>query len=170
MATAFDDETNDALRTLARKVMSDRGIKQNKLAELIGVSPSYVSDFLNDNRGAGFAMLTGLGRLAPLEFLGMLDIDPGVVAALHEGKGLEGGDLMHVPDAVRRAARAVIELDGCTPGAAGDAAVALFEEHNRRLDQDADWWFAKIRKRVAESAKSGERPSVRVKTEAESHG
>lgn len=172
MAKAFDDETNDILRRLARDLVMKRfGGIALRLAEMLEVSPSFVSEFLSGKRGGGLAMLTGLGRLAPLEFLGMLDIDPGVVAALHEGTvGAEGTDLMTMPEVIRRAARAAIELEGCSPGAAGDAAMAAFEEHGSVPGTDVDWWLGKIRKRITETGKSGERPSVRLRKAEESRG
>jgi hypothetical protein len=164
MAKAFDDETNQLLRRLAREVKRTRcDDKSARLAELIGVSPSYVSDFLNEKRGAGLEMLTGLGRLAPLEFLSMLGIDLGIVATLIEGReGTMGLDVKRMPDVIRRAARAVIELEGCTPGAAGEAAVAVWEEFGALPVTDIDFWFDKIRKLIHQSGKSGERPSTRL--------
>lgn len=172
MAKAFDDETNQLLRQLAREVLRDKcDGKKVKLAELIGVSPGYVSDFLNENRGAGLDMLTGLGKLAPLEFLGMLGIDPGVVVLLASQRGEESeAGLLALPDILRRAARAVIELTGCAPGDAGDAAVAVFEQFGALPHTDADWWCTKIRAYLDARPKSGERPSSRIKSADESTG
>lgn len=169
MAKAFDDETNQLLRALARQVLHDKCEgKKIRLAEMIGVSGGYVSDFLNENRGAGLDMLTGLGKLAPLEFLGMLGIDPGVVVLLatQRNEGLEAG-LVALPDVLRRAARAAIELTGCPPGDAGDAAIAVFEEFGPLPHTDADWWCQKIRDYLKARPKSGERPSSRLKSASE---
>lgn len=172
MAKAFDDEINERLRALARQVMADRCDGKNyRLAELIGVSAPFVSDFLSGKRGAGLETLSGLGAFAPLELLRILGIEPGVVVTLIEGKNdeLEAG-LAKLPDVVRRAARAAIEIEGCSPGAAGDAAVWCWNEYGAVPDSDVDWWLGKIRKRLALTAQSGERPSERLRKSLVSQG
>jgi transcriptional regulator with XRE-family HTH domain len=157
MAKAFDDEINDQLRALARRVMREHAEdKQSLLAELLDVSPAFVSDFLNGKRGAGLETLSGLGRFAPLELLSILGIPPGVVVTLVEGSlnQLEDG-LASLPSELRRAARAAIELTGCTPGEAGQAALAVFAEHGQRNDEEPDWWLLKIRSYLSARPKSG---------------
>lgn len=166
MGKAFDEKTNQILRVLARHVLKKEfGGVQSRLASKLGVTAGFLSDFLSEKRGAGLDMLVGLGRYAPLEFLGILGISPGVVVTLIEGKHeeLEAG-LVNVPDVVRRAARAAIELEGCTPGAACEAALACWEEWGAVPETDADWWLGKIRKRISETGKSGERPSSKLKS------
>lgn len=172
MAKAFDEKTNQILRVLARQMLKQEfdGV-QSRLAKRLGVTAGFLSDFLSGKRGAGLDMLVGLGRFAPLEFLGVLGIEPGVVVTLIEGRHeeLEAG-LVNVPDVVRRAARAAIELEGCTPTAACEAALACWDEYGAVPDTDADWWLGKIRKRISETSKSGERPSVKLKSAKRSRG
>lgn len=172
MAKAFDDEINDTLRALARKLLKEKfdGV-QARMAEKLGMSGAFVSEFLSGGRGAGLETLSGLGRFAPLELLAILGIEPGVIVTLLEGRHeeLEAG-LAMMPEVVRRAARAAVELEGCTPGAAGDAAVWCFNEYGAVPETDVDWWLTKIRKRLDSSAKSGERPSDRIRTAISSQG
>ena len=165
MAKAFDDETNEQLRAIARRVLVDRfNAKQADLAEALDISAGFMSEFLNGIRGAGLETLIGLGRFAPLELLSMMEIDPAVIVTLLEGRNdeVEAG-LANLPEVVRRAARAAIELEGCTPGAACEAALFCFQEHGAVPGTDADWWLTKIRKRIDSSAKSGERPSEKLR-------
>lgn len=165
MAKAFDQQTNEILRGLARDVLKKKlDGNQAKLATGLGVSGSFVSEFLSGKRGAGLGTLIGLGQFAPLELLGILRIEPGVVATLVEGRNeeLEAG-LAMIPEVVRRAARAAVELEGCTPRDACDAALWCFQEHGAVPGTDADWWLTKIRSRLASTAKSGERPSVKLR-------
>lgn len=162
MAKAFDDSINERLRVLARKVLTEQcGGKQAELASRLGVSASFVSEFLNGGRGAGLETLSGLGRFAPLELLSILGIDPGVIVTLVEGHREEVG-LAGLPEELRRAARAAVELTGCTPGEAGAAALAVYAEHGQR-DDDPDWWLLKVRKAIerAQASGSGVRPSER---------
>jgi hypothetical protein len=69
---ANTDPATDALRALAKKILNEnqdfnsRG-GQKRLAERIGVSGAYLSDFLNAKRGAGREMLLGLRHVAPEE-------------------------------------------------------------------------------------------------------
>lgn len=169
MAKSYDDETNEVLRALARKVKIELfSNNQTQMADEIGISASFLSDFLNEKRGAGLDMLVGLGKFAPLDLLNILGIDLGSVAllALPTSGGAEG--VMGLPDVVRRAARACIELTGCSPGEAGEAAVEAYETHGNVLNTDADWWQQKIRDIVKGRARSGERPSVRLLPSAKS--
>lgn len=172
MAKAFDDETNERLRAIARKRLVERyKDKQAPLAAELSVTGSFLSDFLSGNKGAGLDMLRGLARFAPLEVLTILGVEPGVIVTLLEGRHeeLEAG-LALMPEIVRRAARAAVELEGCSPGAAGDAAVWCFDAHGAVPDTDVDWWLTKIRKRLAETAKSGERQSEKLRNARSSRG
>jgi predicted transcriptional regulator len=159
MAKAFDDEINERLRDLAREMVRTRfDGNQSQLAEYLGVSGGFVSDFLNKKRGAGLETLSGLGRFAPLELLDILGIQPGVIVTLVEGLAnqLEDG-LASLPDELRRAARAAVELTGCTPGEAGEAALAVFTEQGPRDGEEPDWWLLKIRAHLHARPKSGAR-------------
>lgn len=164
MAKPYDDQTNEVLRALARKVKKSHfDDNQTSMAEAMDISGAFLSDFINEKRGAGLDMLVGLAKFAPLDLLTILGVDPGVIVMLakENSEGLEAG-LVALPDVVRRAARACIELIGCTPGEAGDAAVEAYEVHGDVPHSDADWWQQKIRDIVKERAKSGERASVRL--------
>lgn len=165
MATAFDDATNEQLRRMAREIMAAKcDGKQNRLAEAIGVSPSYVSDFLNDNRGAGMEMLAGLGRLDPLRLLEILKIDPRwIVNLVNEGEPEDEAGLDVLPDVVRRAMRATIEVTGCAPAEAFEKALEAHEQHGDVHLDDTEWWYLKVRGKIPERPKSGERPSIRLK-------
>ena len=172
MAKAFDDETNETLRGLARKLMAERADgKGVRLAELLDVSPAFISEFLSGKRGAGLETLSGLGRFAPLELLRILGIEPAVIVTLLEGQSeeLEVG-LANLPEVVRRAARAAVELEGCTPGMACEAALECFREHGAVPGTDTDWWLTKIRKKIDAGAKSSVRPSEKLRIPINSSG
>lgn len=159
MAKAFDDEINEQLRALARRVMKEQGEgKQAQLAELLDVSAAFVSEFLSGKRGAGLETLSGLGRFAPLELLSILGVEVGVLLTLIEGRAnqLEDG-LASLPHELRRAARAAIELTGCTPGEAGQAALAVYAEVGDRQGEEPDWWLLKLRKVLDKRPSSGVR-------------
>ncbi len=165
MAKAFDQQSNETLRALARDVLNKKlDGNQARLADGLKVSAGFLSEFLSGKRGAGLGTLIGLGQFAPLELLSILRIDPGVVVTLVEGRHeeLERG-LAMMPEVVKRAARAAVKLEGCSPGEAGEAAGWCFKEYGAVPDSDASWWLPKIQKRLASTAKSGERPSVRLR-------
>lgn len=163
MAKAFDPEINAALRALAREEIRARGIAQGELAATAGVTPGYMSDFLNGNRGAGLRLLRGLGRAAPLKLLELLDVDPGTVLALWSANGSrEELQMGSVPESVRRAARAAIELLGCGPDEAARAAQQAFAEHGEVPGSDPEWWLGKIRGYLPVRRGSGVRPSSRA--------
>jgi hypothetical protein len=159
MAKALDEDVNEQLRTFARGLLKNgRFESQVALAKAMSVSPGFVSDFLSEKRGAGRELLVGLGRLAPLELLKILEIDPRVIVDLW-GDGTGNGEIeMKAPDGLRRAARAAIELTGCTPADAHQAALVVLAEWGERADADADWWLTKLRKKLPERTESGVRP------------
>lgn len=172
MAKSFDGSINEQLRALARRILIERfnGV-QADLADRLGVSAGFMSELLSGKRGAGLETLIGLGRFAPLELLSIVGIDPAIVVTLVEGRNdeLEAG-LANLPEVLRRAARAAIELEGCTPAAACEAALWAFDEYGAVPGTDADWWLGKIRKRLDSSAKSGERPSEKLRLLENSRG
>lgn len=164
MAKSYDDETNQRLRAVARRVMLDhfRG-KQTLLAKRLGMSGAFVSEFLSGGRGAGLETLIGLAEFAPLEVLEILRIDPVVVRALLTGAQEEKGpEIAMLPEVIRRAARACIELTGCVPADACSAAIKVFGEFGDLPNTNADWWCAQIRENLPKRSKSGERQSVRL--------
>lgn len=163
MAKAYPDDTNAALRLLARRVIAERfGGTQARLAESFDVSEAFISDFLNEKRGAGLETLLGLARFHPLELLGIMGIDPSTIAVLwlDGGSSVEDDNMRRVPDEVRRAARAAVELTGCLPGEAGQAALAAWAEHGEVPGADPEWWLAKIRDHLPRRHGSGVRKST----------
>lgn len=164
MAKAFDPEVNDALRSMARRIVAS-GVKQAVLADRIGVSAGFISDFLSEKRGGGMRVLTGLGRSYPLEFLELVGIEPATVATLWverpTGEDDQGGEMRVLPESVRRAARAAIELDGCAPADAARAAAMAVAEFGEVPQADPDWWLGKLRRHLPDRTGSGVRPASR---------
>jgi transcriptional regulator with XRE-family HTH domain len=163
MAKAFDEDTNALLRKLAQALVDSQfNGTQAAFAKAIGLTPGFVSDFLNENRGAGLDLLRGVARYAPLELLEALQVDPRTVVLLAVERA-EGGSMGKLPNELARAARAAIELLGCTPAVALRAADAAFAEHGEFAHGDPDWWLGKMREHIKDYQKSGERPSVNAK-------
>lgn len=167
MATAFDEDTNERLRSLAKSLKDNRFQgRQNRLAEAMDLTPGFISEFLNGSKGAGLELLVGLGRLAPLELLEMLRIDPRLIVNLVKERGEDGtgeeSDVV-IPDAVRRAMRAAIEVTACSPTQVYDKTLEALEQHGEVHLDDPEWWLTKILKRIGDQPKSGERPSVKLK-------
>jgi hypothetical protein len=166
MGKALEEDVNERLREIAVAIREARYAgNQGDLAEGLGISASYASDFVNRKRGAGREMLVGLGRLAPLELLRVLEIDPKVIITLWTDQAVEGElDVMKMPEALRRAARAAIEVLGCTPSEASSAAALAFKQFGEQPDEDALYWLEKLRKRIPERTESGVHPSGSHKT------
>ena len=164
MAKSYDDETNERLRAVARRVMKDHmDGKQIRLAEKLGVSGSFVSEFLSGTRGAGLEMLVGLARFAPLDILEILHIDAGVVAALLAGSQDEKGTGIELlPDVIRRATRACIELSGCTPADACASALEIYAQFGDLPNTTPDWWCAQIRQHILIRAEAQRRTSPKL--------
>lgn len=168
MAKAYGDPTNQQLRAVLRRLVDRQFDRvQSRAADALGVSGSFVSDFLNERRGAGLELLKGLSKYAPLEVLSVLEISlPAVVnLAAHEGArdAIREVDVdERLPAPVVRAMRAAIELTGCTPSEAFSAALAAYEEYGEIVGSDADWWLSKIRDRLPKRSSSGTRPSTRI--------
>ncbi len=167
MAKAYGDQTNERLRKVLTKLIKDRFVQRGKAATALGVSSSFVSDFLHVKRGAGLDLLKGLAKYAPLEVMEALAIDLDTVLnlAVHDGaRGVGEEDEVHrLPGPVVRAMRAAMELVGCTPKEAFSAANAAFEEYGEIEGSDADWWLSKIRDRLPKRSQSGTRPSTRIR-------
>jgi transcriptional regulator with XRE-family HTH domain len=169
MATAFPRDANALLRTLAKTLM-DAGLTQAELADRCGVTASFMSEFLNENRGAGMKLLRGIGKSFPLQFLEILDIDAGTVANLWLKNGPKGGENQEgemrkmLPEVVRRAARAAVELNGCSPDEAVAAAYRAFQEHGEVVGSNPDWWLIQLREFLPKRTGSGTRPATRLST------
>lgn len=162
MAKAYDDEINETLRSLARTIIQrDFDGIQNKLAEAVGLSPGFVSEFLSGKRGAGLDMLTGLGRISPHILLRVLGIDPRVLVVVRS-EDLEEEGMRNLPPALRRASRAAMDLFGCTPQAALQAADAALAKHGNQPDWEPWFWLDKVKTEIERFRLSGERPSVRA--------
>jgi transcriptional regulator with XRE-family HTH domain len=164
MAKNFGEEVNEQLRKLARSVVEVhfKGT-QSSFASAIGVTPGFVSDFLAGKRGAGLELLRGVGKFRPIETLRILDISPRIVASLSLEQTTGEGDMGDLPNELKRAARAAIELFGCTPHVAVKAAETAFRKYGEHPEADPDWWLGKMRGHIEEYRKSGERPSVKAK-------
>jgi transcriptional regulator with XRE-family HTH domain len=70
---------NDFLRSLVQKVL-DSAATQTEAAKRLGVSQSYLNEFLGGTRGAGPKLLKGLAKLHPklsARLLGLGDADEG---------------------------------------------------------------------------------------------
>jgi hypothetical protein len=168
MGKAYGGATNQKLRRVLLNLVETKFEQRGKAASSLGVSAAFVSDFLGGKRGAGLDLLKGLARYAPLEVISALEIDLDVVlnlAARGDARGAIGEAEMaeRLPGPVVRAMKAAIELVGCTPSEAFNAAWDAFQEYGQVEGTDADWWLAKIRDRMPKRSQSGTRPSVRVR-------
>jgi transcriptional regulator with XRE-family HTH domain len=163
MAKAFPDEVNDLLRDLMQSVVEDCfDGKQAAFAAAVGLSDPYVSDILRAKRGGGLELLIAIARYRPLELLPILKIDPRTVSILWNEQRGEGVEMGELPNELKRAARAAVELFGCTPAVALRAANGAFAKHGETPHADPDWWLGKMRGDIEEFRKSGERPSIRL--------
>ena len=164
MAKSYDDDTNQRLRVIGRRVMNERfGGKQIRLAEAVGISGSFMSEFFSGSRGAGLETLIGLARFAPLEILDILRIDPTVVGELLAGAQEErGSGIELLPDVVRRAARACIELSGCPPADACASALEVYARYGDLPNTTADWWCSQIREHVVSRLQIHEKPAPKL--------
>lgn len=151
---------NRRLRIIVRGIRDNQfGGHQNEMAKSFKISGAYVSDFLNEKRGAGPELLQAVGRYKPLEVLRALDIAPESVLLLagqeqeQEDSGVEAKNF---PDALQRAARAAMELLGCTADEVLRASNEIVTELGRGDDseRDADWWLLEIRGRVPKRRRS----------------
>lgn len=152
---ALEDKNNEVLRRALRDIITHHFSKppkgaQGRAAVALGVSGSFLSEVLSGSRGAGPELLRGIARYRPLEVLQALEIDPKTVLALWSDSGEEAGVLngAEIPDALRRAARAAIELLHCTADEARKAAESAWAETTHHEDADADWWLLQLRERL----------------------
>jgi transcriptional regulator with XRE-family HTH domain len=60
----FEPGENDLARRMVRDLIKQRG-GQQAAADALGVTQSYLSDFLSERRGGGTKILKGLARLQP---------------------------------------------------------------------------------------------------------
>jgi hypothetical protein len=165
MAKSFGGDVNGQLRDVARSLIAGMfDGNQSKFAEAVGVSATFVSDFLSEKRGAGLDLLVGLSKYAPLVVMGILEIDiPAVLSS-----AVQGGDrvvtreeeqMERLPVTTVRALRAAIELTGSSVAEAVEAAAAAFDEYGDLPGTDADWWLVKIRERLPMRTANSSRPS-----------
>lgn len=169
MAKAYPAAVTEKLREQAKTLLKDRyDNNAAQLAKGLKVSAGYVSDFIAGNRGAGWAMLTGIARLDPLSVLDVLGIDVSTVLNLvaHGGDRQPAGEdrtMRRLPAPVVRAMRAAIEITGCVADDAVEAAYAAFDEFGELPNTTVDWWLAQIRERLPKRSASGTRPSVTLR-------
>jgi hypothetical protein len=167
MAKSFGDDVNRQLREVARELIAGTfDGNQSKFADAVGVSATFVSDFLSEKRGAGLDLLVGLSKYAPRVVMGILEIDATVL-----GSAVRGGDqgatreeqvMERLPATTVRALRAAIELTGSSVAEAVEAAALAYEEYGDVPGTDPDWWLVKIRERLPMRANPGSRPSTRL--------
>jgi len=155
---SVDRELNRRMRSLLRDIRDvNFAGKQGDTARGLGFSGGFLSDILNDKRGVGMDVISSAAKFRPIEVLRAIGIDPIAVALLvsEDSKGADVG-LEGMPEEVRRAARAAIELLGCTADEVLMATRnAVLEFGDRSDDRDPEWWFGKIRDRVPRRQKSG---------------
>jgi hypothetical protein len=66
VSKGLDQEANRRLRAITRRVMAERfGGSQSKAAQAFNVEQGFLSDFLNEKRGAGAKLLRGLAKFDP---------------------------------------------------------------------------------------------------------
>src|SRR5690348_12219203 len=125
MAKAFPRKVNNQLRELLQLVIDNHfSGKQAQFADATGLSGAYISGVLGGSRGGGLELLIAIARYRPLELLPILKIDPRTVSIFwseREEAAVRVGD---VPNELRRATRAAVDLFGCTPSVAVKAADA----------------------------------------------
>lgn len=160
LPAARNQKFREAVQALVDEEFGPRGQKQ--AAKALGISAPYLHDFLNEKRGAGPKgagpeILRGMAKFRPLDVLLALEMDPAVVAGVwREGAGRTEvlGDL---PEALRRAARAAIELTYCTAEDAILAARTALVEAGDVEGADPDWWLIKVRRHLPERVASSVR-------------
>ena len=164
---ALSDPRNDALREAVRRVIEQHFGKpprgaQGRAAKAFGVSGGYLSDFLSSNRGAGPELLHGVARYRPLDVLRALEIDPKTIRALWvDSDEADAVAVADIPEALKRATRAAVELLSCTADEAVKAARAALEETLHPEEADADWWLLQLRERLPRRKPSGVRRRVK---------
>lgn len=162
MAKAYSDDVNDLLRALAQSAIDlhFEG-KQGRFAKKNGLSAPFVSEFLSGKRGAGLELLMTIARYYPVQLLQILGIEPSSLLVLWSGRE-DGDPVTELPNELKRATRAAIELFGCAPSVAMKAANAAYAKHGETPHADPDWWLGKMRGHIDEFRKSDERPSIRL--------
>ncbi len=158
---ALKRESNDLLRDAVRAVIREDFDSASEAAVAFGVSGAYLSDFLAGNRGAGSALLFGVAKRDPIAFLRAIGVDPATVVVLWRETNKEG-ELPDLPEPLRRAARAAIELLHCHSDEAGKAAVNALEELGEGgEDRDPVWWLERLKERITRRTGSGVRKKRR---------
>ena len=155
---SVDSETNKKLRALATEIKDGSfGGYQNRTAVAIGVSGSFLSEFLGETRGAGVDLIAGIAKYRPLETLRYRHwVYSQATLLAFEESGADMGELAF-PEELRRAARAAMELLGCTADEVLSASQSALLEYGEGDDRDPDWWLGKLRQRVPTRRRSGVR-------------
>lgn len=158
---ALRREENERVGSLLRDVLEvhfpGRG-GQTAFADDTGVSQSHVSTTADGTKGAGVQMLRALAKYRPIEVVKLLGIKLETLLELwadREGYVMNDG----LPDSMRRAARAAVELWGCSP----DEAVVAAKKVMTLVEGDPDSHdpaalVGLFRPLLPRRAKSGTRP------------
>lgn len=125
---ALKAEENETLRELVRRVLDahfpGRG-GQTAFSDATGLSQPHISGLLNDGKGGGIQSLRAIAKFKPVEVVQLLHIRLETLVGLWSETEPEGVKLADLPEPVRRAARAAVELYGCTPDEAHAAALKV---------------------------------------------
>lgn len=123
-----------------------------------------ISEAASAGRKGGVKLLRALAKFKPVEVLKILGVSPAALLAVwvESSKGAEElANVDGLPDSLRRAARAAIELYGCSADEAKAAVVAArLSEDGLDDETPADVWVMRLPKYLPTRKKSGVRPKV----------
>jgi hypothetical protein len=137
---ALGADENATLQGLARSVIDAHFGTQTAMAKATGLSQGHISTVKNgggagiavlraleNGGGAGIAVLRALAKYRPVEIVRLLEIPREALSGLWSESEAHGVNVEGLPEPARRAARAAIELWGCTPEEAVAAARRALE-------------------------------------------
>jgi hypothetical protein len=161
---ALQPEENATLQALVRSVLDahfpGRG-GQSRFAEDTGVSQGHVSGMLNSGKGGGIQSLRALAKYRPVEVVRLLGISLPTLVGLWAETDPRGADMAGLPEPLKRAARAAVELWGCTPDEAHKAALALLQQPQDPDQIRTPWeWASMLQAYLPPRSKSGLRRKV----------
>ncbi|HEU4619515.1 MAG TPA: hypothetical protein VFV10_15870 [Gammaproteobacteria bacterium] len=116
---ALPAEVIATLGALVQAVVDSNFGTQKEMGKKTGLSQAHLSNVIK-GRGAGFHVLHALAQYRPADVARLLGIRPENIIALWSETSSHGAAVGELPEFARRAARAAVELWGCTP----DEAVA----------------------------------------------
>jgi len=160
---ALTKEENKDLQLLTQAVLDahfgGHGA-QTRFAKAANISQSTVSDLVRKGEGGGVASLRALAKYRPVEVVKLLGIEIATLVGLWSESNPQGVDMAELPDNLRRAARAAVELFGCSPDEAHQAAQAVLRDPADPDTRDAELWLMDIRPKLPSRQKSGVRRKV----------